>query len=192
MTKLVLKFKKKKRVVVNQYITPNTFYPNSEAETMINETDIDNIFESVCTRIISNIQKSVRKDSVRIIDSVIDHNINISKCNPSSGSSYIKLPKEFDHPKKGLINIQNIDNSECFKWCLIRYLYLAVHHLAIIAKAGKDFAMKPDFKVIKFPVKIETFRKLKKKCSVDISVFGYESTEKYLVFVSGNALKKAC
>ena len=55
-----------------------------------------------------------------IIDSVIDHNINISKYNPLAGSSYIKLPKEFDHPRKGLINIQNIDDIECFKWSIVR------------------------------------------------------------------------
>ena len=29
--------------------------------------------------------------------------------NPLAGSSYIKLPKELEHPRKGLINIQNID-----------------------------------------------------------------------------------
>ena len=33
---------------------------------------------------------------------VIDHNINVSKYNPLAGSSYIKLPKELDHPRKGL------------------------------------------------------------------------------------------
>ena len=49
-----------------------------------------------------------------IIDSVIDHNINISKYNPLASSSYIKLPKEVDHPKK-LTNIQNVDDNECFK-----------------------------------------------------------------------------
>ena len=38
------------------------------------------------------------------------------------GTSHIKLPKKLDHPRKGLINIQNIDDSECFKWCLVRYL----------------------------------------------------------------------
>ena len=36
----------------------------------------------------------------------INHNINISKYNPLAGSSYIKLPKELNHPRKGLINIQ--------------------------------------------------------------------------------------
>ena len=38
----------------------------------------------------------------------------ISKYNPLAGSSYIKLLKELDHPRKELINIQNIDGNECF------------------------------------------------------------------------------
>ena len=40
-----------------------------------------------------------------IIDSVIDHNTNISKYNSLAGSSYVKLPKEFGHPGKRSINI---------------------------------------------------------------------------------------
>ena len=32
----------------------------------------------------------------------------------------IKLPKELDHPRKGLINIQNIDDNECFKGTLMQ------------------------------------------------------------------------
>ena len=47
--------------------------------------------------IISNIQKSFGKGSGWIIDSVIGE---ISKCNFLAGSSYIKLPKELDQPKK--------------------------------------------------------------------------------------------
>ena len=42
---------------------------------------------------------------------VLDHNINISNCNPLADSSYTKLPKELDHSRKGLINIQNIDDN---------------------------------------------------------------------------------
>ena len=75
-------------------------------------------------------------------------------------SSYIKLPKELDHPRKGLMNIKNIDDNECFKWCLVRYLNPADHHLARITKADKDFAKKLDFKDIKFPVKINDNHKI--------------------------------
>ena len=46
--------------------------------------------------------------------SVTDHNTNISKYNPLAGSSYIKLPKELDHPKKDLINVQSFNNNEHF------------------------------------------------------------------------------
>ena len=69
-----------------------------------------------------------------MIDSVVDHINNFSKYNPLSGSRYIKLPKGLDHPKKGLINIQNFNHNECFKLCLVRYLHLADHNLATIRK----------------------------------------------------------
>ena len=49
--------------------------------------------------IISKIKKSLGKGLGWIIDSVVDHTINISKFNPLGGSSYIKLPQELDHPK---------------------------------------------------------------------------------------------
>ena len=106
----------------------------------------------------------------------MDHNINISKYNPLVGSSYNKLPKELDHPRKNLINIQNIDDNEC--WCLVRHLHPAYHHLARITKIDKDFSKKRDFKDMKFPVKIRNIHKIEKKNSITNSVFGYENKEK--------------
>ena len=76
VTTLVLVFKKIESEGKTKY---GTFYSNSKAEIIINESDIDDIFESVYTTIISNIQKSLGKGSGWIIDSVIDHNICISK-----------------------------------------------------------------------------------------------------------------
>ena len=74
-------------------------------------------------KIITNIQKSLGKDSGWIIDSVIDHTTSISKYNLLAGGSYIKLPKELYHPRKGLINIQNP----------------AYSHAARITKIDKNF-----------------------------------------------------
>ena len=119
MTTLVLVFKKIESEDKTKY---DTFYSNSKAGVFTNESNIDDIFQSIYTTIISNIQKSLGKGSGWIIDSVIDHTISISKYNPLAGSSYIKLSKELDHPRKGLINIQNIDDNECCKWSLVRYL----------------------------------------------------------------------
>ena len=109
---------------------------------------------TIYTTIIANIQKSLGKGSSWIIDSIIDHSISISKYNPLAGISYIKLPKELNAPRKRLINIQNINDNECFKWGLVIYLNPADHNSRIITKADKDFAKRLDFKDIKFPVKL--------------------------------------
>ena len=76
------------------------FYSNLKAETIINGSDIDNVFESIYSMIISNIKTSLAKGSSWIIDSNVNHTINISKYNPVAGSSFIRLPKELDHRKK--------------------------------------------------------------------------------------------
>ena len=98
-------------------------------------------------------QKSLGEGSGQIIDSIIDHTIIISKHNSLVGNSYIKLPKEVDDPRKGLINIQNIDDNECFKWCLVIYLNAEDHHPESIIKANNDLVKTFDFKDINFPFK---------------------------------------
>ena len=90
MTTLVLVFKKIESKVKTKY---DNFYSSSKGEIIINESDIENVFKSVYTTIITNIQKCLRKGSSWIIESGIDHTTRVSKYNPLVGSSYIKLPK---------------------------------------------------------------------------------------------------
>ena len=98
----------------------------------------------------------------------------------------ISNEKKRNHPRKGLINIPSIDDNECFKWCLVRYLNPVDHNSARITKADKDFDKKFDFKDIK--VKVSDTHKIEKKNSIDISVFSYENKEKHSIYVS----KKYC
>ena len=142
-----------------------------------------NVLQSIYTRIITNIQKSLGKGSGWITDWVIDHTISISKYNPLTGSSYIKLPKELDPPRKELVIIQNIDDNECFKWSIVIYLNAADCNPAEITKADKEFAEEFDFKDIKFSVKIRDIHKIEKKNSIGISIFGYENNEKHQIYV---------
>ena len=93
-TTLVLVFKKIESKHKTKY---DNFYSSTEAEVIINKKDIGDVFESIYSTIVSNIQKSLGKSSVWIIDSVIDNTISISKCNPLAEGSYIKLPKKLDH-----------------------------------------------------------------------------------------------
>ena len=97
------------------------------------------MFQSTYT-IISNIQNSLGKRSNWIVDSATDHSITISKYNLLARSSYRKLAKELDHQRKWLINIQNIDDNDFFKWSIVNYLKPADRNPAKITKADKDFA----------------------------------------------------
>ena len=126
VAKVVLEFKKIENDDEAKY---STFYSNLKAETIINESYNDNTFESIYIKIISNIQFP-RKGLGWITDSVIDQIINFSKQNGLAGSSYRKLPKEIDHSKKDVINIQTFDNNKSSKWCLVRYLHPECHHPA--------------------------------------------------------------
>ena len=74
VTTLVLVFKKIETKNKTKY---DDFYSNTKAEIIINESDIDDVFQSVYTTIITNIKKSLGKGSGWIIDSVIDHTISI-------------------------------------------------------------------------------------------------------------------
>ena len=182
---LILVFKKIESEDKTKY---DTFYSNSKAGVFTNESNIDDIFQSIYTTIISNIQKSLGKGSGWIIDSVIDHTISISKYNPLTGSSYIELPKELNYLRKEFINVQSFEDNECFKWRLVRYLIPVDCNPARITKADKDFVKKLDFKGIKFPIKVRNIQKIEKTNSISISVFGYENKEKHPVYV----LKKCC
>ena len=62
-----------------------------------------------------------------------------------------------------MIDIQNIDDNECFKWSIARYLNPANHHPARITKNDEDFGKKPNFKNIKLPVKIRSINKIEKQ-----------------------------
>ena len=85
-----------KKIESEDKIKYDTFYSHSKVETIIKESDIDDVFKSIYTTVLSNIQNSLGKDSGWISDLVIDYNA-------SAWSSYIKLPKELDHPRKGLL-----------------------------------------------------------------------------------------
>ena len=72
-----------------------------------------------------------------------------------------------DHPRKGLIDIQSNDDNECFKWYLVRYWHLAGCNQA--RSYNKNYRHSQD---------------RRKKNSSSISVFGYESKEKYSICIS--------
>ena len=63
--------------------------------------------------IIHRLENWISHGSGWIVEEIISQFLNVSSYLPLSGSTYIKLPKELDHPMKGLINIKN-NGNKCF------------------------------------------------------------------------------
>ena len=83
-------------------------YFNSSAKTIINHRyKLDHSFQEILYRI----DARVNGGSGWIIESIESQYINISTHRPVLASSYIDLPIELKHPKKGLIDINNNDQS---------------------------------------------------------------------------------
>ena len=63
--------------------------------------------------IIHRLENWISHGSGWIVEEIISQFLNVSSYLPLSGSTYIKLTKELDHPMKGLINIKN-NGNKCF------------------------------------------------------------------------------
>ena len=97
MRKLVIEFNKIESDSATKY---STVYSNSKVVTIFNKNDIDDVFQSIGSTIISNIQKSHGKSFDWIFDSVVNHTIYISKYNPLVGRSYNQITKSIRSSKK--------------------------------------------------------------------------------------------
>ena len=107
---------------------------SSKAEIIIHSSEIDYVFESMYSVIMTKVWRYQAEVSGWNMDSMIEQNINISKYKPLKCSSCTELSKKLNNSRKGLINIQNGDDNENLKWCLVKYLKSANHHLTKIRK----------------------------------------------------------
>ena len=80
----------------------DNFYLSSEAEIIINESDIGDVFQSIYTAITTNMRKSLGKSSGWIIDSVNDHTIRISKYKSFSWKQLYQITKRIRPSKKSI------------------------------------------------------------------------------------------
>ena len=70
-----------------------------------------------------------------------------------------------------MVNIQNTKDNEYLKWCIVRYLHPAYHHLVGVGKIDEISADELDFEDINFQSKLKTLQN-KKKNTIGINV-GY-------------------
>ena len=81
------------------------------------------------------------------------------------------MPIELKHPRKGLINIKNNDQT-CFLWCHVRHINPLKEHRERIQKIDKKIACNLlNYDEIEFPVEEKDFKKLEVQNKICINVF---------------------
>ena len=164
-------------------IVYKTAYFNSKPQTIINNTEIPEALQLSKQQILNMIAQWVSEGSGWTVETVDNHYLNIVQYQPMKGSSYIKLPQELRHHRKGLINMKNEDD-ECFRWCHIRHLNPQDKNPQRIKKSDKEYINKLDYSGIEFPVTTKHYNKIEKQNEININVFGYENKQPYPIHVS--------
>ena len=86
-----------------------TAHFNSKTKTIINENEIHNALTNNKEEILNTIHmwfSELTEGSNWITEEINAHHINLTKCKPLQGSSYIQLPIELRNSNEGLINIK--------------------------------------------------------------------------------------
>ena len=100
----------------------------------------------------------------------IDLVVTIVQINPVRAASYIPTPVKYNHPKSGLINIQNDDNK-CFQWCMKYHQSKKNKHdnrVSVLTKVLDNF----NYVGIEYPVSFDDISKFEDLNK--ISIFVYE------------------
>ena len=150
-------------------------YSNSQAEIVINESNIDDLFESSYNVIISKIQNHLGKGSSWIINSVVDLIISISSTGPYLVAIIWNYQKNETIPKRVWL---------IFKTSVIMLKMMFGQVFTFCRSSSRmNWLTKIGFKDKKIAVKV------KKSNCICISVFGYENIKKS-IYVSKMSWRK--
>ena len=123
------------------------------------------------------------------------HEVDVSKYEPLRGSSYLPLPEKIKNKNKGLINIKNENDNDCFRWChLVLSIFCRKNNPQRIAKY-KGYINKVNYDGIPFPVKLNDIPKIENLNGV-IRFNVYDATESksdiYPLYISNKICDKTC
>ena len=115
----------------------------------------------------------INEGSDWIIEKMKGQYLNILSYSPLIGSTYIELPDESKHSKKGLIKIKNDDNK-CLLWCHVRHLNCVDKNPQIITKKDKEFVSRLNYEGINFTVSKKEYGKIEVLNEICINILCYE------------------
>ena len=175
--KVMLRLQCQFRKIENNVELFTDYHFNTKSIVVDDSTDLVDFLSVGVERLIELIESLQGKGSGWVFDKVLHFDILVDEFRPLAGSSYITLPK-FLADKKAIINPKNINDDECFKWCITEAVYPQKRDRERITKKSKENATLFNWDGIKFPVKktqIGLFEKNNPEYSVN--VLGYSVSD---------------
>ena len=136
-----------------------TLYLNSRVKTIVNETEMEESVGEASSELAAHSGIQKLRGSGWVLMSIDVQYLSVVMYNPLQDLSYVELPKELQHPKKGLINLQNRDN-ECFRWCHVRCLHPQKTNPDRIKKIDKEFVKELNYDGVRFPVETKDYTRV--------------------------------
>ena len=156
----------------------NNFYFHSNLKIILENTDVEEVFEEMVDEIEAAIQKTENAEGTGwVLESIIDIKLYTAEWIPLSASSYMELPTYLKN-KKAIINMKNQDDK-CFLWCVLRALNPIEKNKE---RVDKDLISKQDtlnMKGIKYPVSLRDIDKFESlNSNISITVLGYNENDR--------------
>lgn len=120
--------------------------------------------------ILNSIHKWQTGGSPWSVKAVHSHKLNVNKYRPLKGGSYLPLPEKVQNSIKGLINMKNLNDDECFWWCHLAFKFPAKKKPQRITKY-KEHIDKLDYSGDSFTVKMKDVPRIERQNNVAINVF---------------------
>ena len=135
--------------------------------------DIDEATAKAYSSIEASIDKWTREGSGWVVTRVLCLYVNIAKCAPLKGSSYIELPKYLKN-EKALINVKNED-QKWLMWALLSALHPVRKNSDRVSKY-EPYENELNFTGVNFPVPLNQMPKVERLNNLAINVFGYSES----------------
>ncbi|XP_070074701.1 uncharacterized protein [Drosophila takahashii] len=162
----------------------------SKMEVVTNHSDLDRIFTNHSDHLKIKMEEFQERDSGWTLLRIIRLEMNFNQFKPLSGSSFIPTPPKL-FSKKAIINVQNKNDSYCFKWTLISALTKVASNPSICYTYKVDIraerfvltsGINLDFSGLTFPLKIKDIDIfIQKNVTLSINVFGYDEESETII-----------
>ena len=155
-----------------EYIIATPYF-NSNMKVILRKDTISEEYIDMLAEIFEKIANFQREGSGWRFRQVIHLEIHMNKYEPLSGSSYIPLPKHLQ-TKKAIINVQNKNDNQCFKWAITSAIYPVEKNTERLTKYVEN-SKNLNWDGINFPASLRDVDKFEKlNPTVTVNVFGYE------------------